>query len=73
MKSEDLKSIAKEIFVNITGQSDSEHSLCCSLSVFEPQVDHTAFNENYEAEEGYNPDADMNRGCWISTVFADIK
>jgi len=67
MKSEELKNIVKEKYGKIAEQS-SDQSSCCG-----PQVDYTVFSENYEAKEGYNPDADLNLGCGIPTDFAEIK
>lgn len=73
MKSEDLKTIVKEKYGKIAEQNGSEGSCCCSSSCCGPQVNYTVFSENYEAKEGYNPDADLNLGCGIPTDFADIK
>jgi len=72
MKSEELKNIVKKKYGRIAEQS-SEESSCCSSSCCGPQVDYTVFSENYEAKEGYNPDADLNLGCGIPTDFAEIK
>lgn len=72
MKSEELKNIVKEKYGKIAERS-SEQSSCCSPSCCGPEVDYTVFSENYEAKEGYNPDADLSLGCGIPTDFADIN
>jgi len=72
MRSEELKKVVKEKYGKIAEQS-LEHSSCCGPSCCGPQVDYTVFSENYEAKDGYNPDADLNLGCGIPTDFTDIK
>lgn len=73
MKSEKLKQIVKEKYGRIAKQSNNEKSSCCSSSCCGPEVDYTAFSENYESKEGYNPDADLNLGCGIPTDYAGIR
>ena len=73
MKAEDLKQIVKEKYGKIAEQADSGQTSCCSSSCCGPEVDYTVFSENYEAKEGYNPDADLNLGCGIPTDYAGIK
>ena len=73
MKAEDLKQIVKEKYGKIAEQADSGQTSCCSSSCCGPEVNYTVFSENYEAKEGYNPDADLNLGCGIPTDYAGIK
>lgn len=74
MNAEELKLIVKEKYGEIVTQNSPENntSCCCSSSCCS-EVDYTAFSENYDKLEGYNPDADFSLGCGIPTEFAAIK
>jgi arsenite methyltransferase len=75
MNPENLKQIVKEKYGQIAKGSDHQNqaSCCGQSSDCCSSVDSTAFSENYEKLEGYNPDADMNLGCGIPTQFAGIR
>ena len=74
MKADELKQIVKEKYGEIANQSKLQNeSSCCGTSCCDSDVDYTVFSENYEKQEGYNPDADLNLGCGIPTDFARIN
>jgi ubiquinone/menaquinone biosynthesis C-methylase UbiE len=73
MKAEDLKQVVKDKYGKIALENSSENSCCGSSSCCGPGVEYTAFNENYDNREGYNPDADLSLGCGIPTDYAGIK
>lgn len=73
MKAEDLKLIVKQKYGEIAKQGNNESSSCCGTSSCCEASDYTVLSENYENQDGYNRDADLNLGCGIPTDFANIK
>jgi len=73
MKSEKLKLIIKEKYGQIAEQNPDEKLCGCGSSCCAPGVNYTVFSENYEAREGYNPEADLSLGCGIPTDYAGIR
>lgn len=51
---------------NESGKSSCSGSSCCSSEVYNIMTD------DYAAVEGYSPDADLNLGCGLPTLFAKI-
>lgn len=75
MKEKDLKTIVREKYGQIVLLNDSEEgSGCCGSA---PSCcgggDYSMFNDTYEGQPGYLPDADLSLGCGIPTEFAGIK
>jgi len=74
MNPNDLKSVVKEKYGQIAGQSKHQNeSSCCGATNCCSTVDYTVFSENYNNLDGYNPDADLGLGCGIPTQFAAIS
>lgn len=70
----DIKGVVKEKYSLIANQSkEVNQASCCGATGCCSTVDYAVFSENYEALEGYNPDADLGLGCGIPTAFAGIK
>jgi arsenite methyltransferase len=72
MKADNLKLIVKEKYGEIAKQNAGT-STCCGTSSCCSGTDYTEFNDSYENQPGYIPDADLNLGCGIPTEFAMIK
>lgn len=72
--SDQLKEVVKERYGQIARESEPQRkSSCCGSSSCCSTADYAAFNDSYEAVEGYNPAADLALGCGLPTEFAGIK
>jgi SAM-dependent methyltransferase len=75
METPDVKKIVKEKYTEIALQTKEQNltsccgatASCCGDEVYNLMAD------EYNAVEGYNPDADLGLGCGIPTQFAMIK
>jgi ubiquinone/menaquinone biosynthesis C-methylase UbiE len=69
-----LKGVVKERYGQIARESKTQNqSSCCGSASCCSTTEYAVFNDNYEAVEGYNPDADLALGCGLPTEFAGIK
>jgi SAM-dependent methyltransferase len=74
MKSEEIKKVIKEKYGAIANQSIQMAPLsCCGSSGCCGKLEFSMIGDEYQAVEGYHPDADLGLGCGIPTHFADIK
>lgn len=74
MNKTNIKSIVKEKYSQIAGQSKQENETsCCGSSGCCSSVDYAIFSEDYTDKEGYNSDADLGLGCGLPTEFAGIN
>lgn len=76
MKSENLKSVVKEIYGEIAKKSleELDNASCCGTQCCGTGVDDlTRFNDDYTNLNGYNKDADLKLGCGVPTEVAAIK
>ncbi|MDF1612850.1 arsenite methyltransferase [Stygiobacter electus] len=68
-----VKDIVKEKYSEIANQVESENccspSSCCSSN----KSRCTAMNDNYKELDGYVPEADLQLGCGVPTIYAGIK
>lgn len=70
--SEELKTLVKEKYTEIAGQSlEQNKTSCCGSGCC--TVDHAVFAEDYEKLKGYMPEADLGLGCGLPTEFAQIR
>jgi SAM-dependent methyltransferase len=69
----DIKSVLKERYTAIAGQSREENATSCCGTGCCSTVDDAVFAEDYSKLEGYNADADLGLGCGIPTQFARIR
>jgi arsenite methyltransferase len=73
MEQENVKELVRQKYSEIalqdkeTNQSSCCGSGCCSTEVY------NVMSEDYNALQGYNPDADLGLGCGLPTQFAKIK
>lgn len=74
MQSEqDLKEIVKQKYSEIALQDkETNASSCCGAGGCSTEV-YNIMADDYNALEGYNPDADLGLGCGLPTQFAQIK
>ncbi|MDD3431228.1 MAG: arsenite methyltransferase [Bacteroidales bacterium] len=74
MKASDLKRIVKEKYGEIARQSGPRaQSSCCGSSSCCGNLEFSMIGEEYQAIEGYHPEADLGLGCGLPTQFAGIK
>jgi SAM-dependent methyltransferase len=71
--SDDLKSIVKEEYAHIAGQSREQNAASCCGAGGCGSAEYAVFAEDYAKLKGYNKDADLALGCGIPTEFAQIK
>ena len=72
--SEKLKSIVKEKYGRIAGQSKEENaSSCCGATCGCSTIDEVIFAEDYSKLDGYVPEADLALGCGIPLEIADLR
>lgn len=64
----DIKEIVKEKYTEVVEQNTS----CCTSDCCGTELD-ANFNEDYQALEGYVPEADLGLGCGIPTEVAQMK
>lgn len=74
MKTEqEIKEMVRLKYSEIALQDKSKNaSSCCGSGTVSKEV-HTIMSEEYDALNGYNPDADLGLGCGLPTQFAKIK
>jgi SAM-dependent methyltransferase len=71
---EKIKSMVKEKYGEIAGQSREQNaSSCCGSGGCCSDSTYTVFSEDYSKLEGYTPDADLGLGCGIPTKYVEIK
>jgi arsenite methyltransferase len=70
---EQLKDMVRQKYAEIALQEkETNQSSCCGASCCSTEV-YNIMSEDYDAIEGYNPDADLGLGCGLPTAFAKIK
>lgn len=70
---EELKTVVKEKYTTIAGQSREENATsCCGIGGC-CTVDYAVFAEDYTRLKGYTEEADLGLGCGIPTEFAQIS
>src|SRR3954471_7751203 len=70
---EQLKDMVRQKYAEIALQEkETNQSSCCGASCCSTEV-YNIMSEDYEAIEGYNPEADLGLGCGLPTAFAKIK
>lgn len=70
---EKLKALVQEKYSEIALQEkDVNQASCCGSGCCSTEV-YNIMTDNYNALEGYNPDADLGLGCGLPTQFAKIK
>jgi arsenite methyltransferase len=70
---EEIKSLVKEKYAQIAGQSKSENESSCCGAGGCSTVDYTIFSDDYSTLKGYNKEADLGLGCGLPTEFAQIE
>ncbi len=69
----EIKEMVRQKYSEIALQDRSINaSSCCGSGGCSTEV-YTIMSEEYNAFEGYNPDADLGLGCGLPTQFAKIK
>lgn len=66
---EELKTIVKEKYGDIAKKSGTSCG-CCDT---EGEKDYSTLSLDYSTLKGYNPEADLQLGCGIPTLYAQIK
>lgn len=70
---QELKELVKQKYSDIALQDKSKNmSSCCGSGECSTEV-YNIMSDNYETQEGYNPNADLGLGCGLPTEFAMIK
>ena len=70
---EAIKEMVKQKYSEIALQEkETNASSCCGAGGCSTEV-YTIMSEEYDALNGYNPDADLGLGCGLPTQFAKIK
>ena len=70
---EEIKETVKAKYSQISGQaSDYNSRSCCGSGEASEEV-YNIMTDDYEAVEGYEPDADLKLGCGLPTQFARIS
>ncbi len=71
--SEEIKTMVKEQYSKIALQDKNQNlSSCCGATACCTEV-YNIMADDYNALEGYNPEADLGLGCGLPTQFAKIK
>lgn len=74
MKANDLKLIVQEKYGQIAQKSLlQEQSSCCGTTCGCGELEFSMIGDDYNNQEGYNPEADLSLGCGIPTHFAAIN
>jgi arsenite methyltransferase len=68
--SNDLKDLVKDRYGKIAASESVDCGCGCSN---DPVPGFLVFKDNYEGMEGYVPEADLNLGCGLPTVYAGIN
>ncbi|RYZ20594.1 MAG: arsenite methyltransferase [Chitinophagaceae bacterium] len=70
---QELKNLVRAKYAQIAGQDKETNSAsCCGAGGCSTEV-YNIMADDYDALEGYNPDADLGLGCGLPTQFAQIK
>lgn len=74
MKTQDqVKELVRQKYSEIALQDkETNQSSCCGAGSCSTEV-YNIMADDYNALEGYNPDADLGLGCGLPTQFAKIK
>lgn len=71
---EDIKKVIQQKYGQIAAQTNEQNGpSCCGSDCCGSSVDYTVFSENYQALQGYEPDADLGLGCGLPTEYAGIQ
>jgi arsenite methyltransferase len=71
--SDQVKELVKQKYSEIALQDkETNQSSCCGAGSCSTEV-YNIMSEDYNALNGYNPDADLGLGCGLPTQFARIK
>ena len=69
----EIKEMVRQKYSEIALQDkESNAASCCGSGCCSTEV-YNIMSEEYDALEGYNPDADLGLGCGLPTQFAKIK
>jgi ubiquinone/menaquinone biosynthesis C-methylase UbiE len=72
-KEQEIKEMVKQKYSRIALQDkETNASSCCGAGGCSTEV-YNIMSEDYDALNGYNPDADLGLGCGLPTQFAKIK
>ena len=70
---EQIKEMVRQKYSEIALQDkETNESSCCGSGCCSTEV-YNIMTDDYNAVEGYNPDADLGLGCGLPTQFAKIK
>ena len=70
MNAKDLKFVVQERYGEIAKQSKIQNETsCCGVGSSCCTIDYAVFAENYDKEQGYNPDADLGLGCGMGLLL----
>jgi arsenite methyltransferase len=73
MEQENVKELVRQKYSEIALQDkETNQSSCCGAGCCSTEV-YNIMSEDYNALQGYNPDADLGLGCGLPTQFAKIK